>query len=106
MIAHGQQHLEPGGAVQPAVNRSVVVEDGHNPAGDPGNDQDVEPVARPESPKLFHALKVLGSRPFRLVRENDPNIVREDDTKSPSGPKTAETRTRTLLRTDLKQEDT
>ncbi len=76
---HDQRHFEPEGAVQPAVNRSVVVEGGHNPADDPGNDQNVEPVARPQSPQQFHALKVLGSRPFRLVLENDPNIVREDD---------------------------
>ena len=71
MIATINSTSSQSGAVQPPVNRSVVVEDGHNPADDPGNDQDVEPVVRPQSPQQFHALKVLGSRSQRLVLDND-----------------------------------
>ena len=51
--------------------------------------QSIEPVATRERPQPLHGLKVLRIRVLRLVRENDPNIVRQDDTKSPPRPKTA-----------------
>jgi hypothetical protein len=42
---------------------------------------------------------------LRLVRENDPNIVRQDDTKSPSRPKTVRAGNRSVVTTASQQED-
>jgi hypothetical protein len=51
-------------------------------------------------------LKVLRIRVLRLVRENDPNIVRQDDTKSLPRPKTVGADRRSLVTTASPQEDT
>jgi hypothetical protein len=51
-------------------------------------------------------LKVLRIRMFRLVLENDPNIVRQDDTQSPPRPKTVRAGSRSLVTTASQQEDT
>src|SRR5258705_7564573 len=42
-------------------------------------------------------MKVLGSRPRRLVPEDDPNVVRKDDTKSPPRPKTTPARSHSVV---------
>ena len=59
MIARSEQHVEPERTVRP-VATCPGRDDGHrNPAGDPGDDQDVEPVAPGQAPEPFHASKVL-----------------------------------------------
>jgi hypothetical protein len=51
-------------------------------------------------------LKVLRIRMLRLVRENDPNIVRQDDAKSPPRPKTVRAGNRSLVTSASQQEGT
>jgi hypothetical protein len=45
-------------------------------------------------------------RPRRLVRKNDSTFVREDETKSPSRPKTLLAAGPSVVKTDHRQEDT
>jgi hypothetical protein len=59
---------------------AVVDDDGRNPEAKPHENQGVEPVGR-EPPEQFHVLKLPRKWPHFLGRENDPEIVRQDEGK-------------------------
>src|SRR5262249_53062507 len=53
------------------------------------DEQAVEPEASRQRPELLHGLKVLRTASLRLVRANDPKIVRWIETESASRMKTS-----------------
>jgi ABC-2 type transport system ATP-binding protein len=77
--------------VSAAENRAGDTDTKHH------QDENVEPESPRERPEPFHGLKVLRTPPERLGRKDDPQILREDDCKSPSRPKPIRDRAHTVV---------
>jgi hypothetical protein len=69
--------------IGPALSDGV-----RDPEPETQEDECVEPVL-PETPEPLHVLKVLRFRADRLGREDESQILRGDDVKSASRPKTS-----------------
>src|SRR4029453_17464785 len=80
-----QNDVEPDWAPRPPEIVLVRNDEGDADAK-ARDDERVEPVPTHEPPDGAHALKVLRTRRFRLVRENDPEIVPPGDGKRDSPP--------------------
>jgi ABC-2 type transport system ATP-binding protein len=84
---HDQHDVEPRrpmwAVIGPALSDGV-----RDPEPETQEDECVEPVL-PETPEPLHVLKVLRFRADRLGREDESQILRGDDVKSASRPKTS-----------------